>query len=96
MSKKTARKIKRWHGTSGSKKLLARKRLPNFAVQSGDLNWKGYAATEDVAFRKAFDSFKEGGLSVLTRFQRAGQPYFYIATEAAIVRAGLNFKEYAS
>ena len=93
---KPKKATKRRKGRSASKAMLARKRLSNYTVQSGDMNWKGYAPTEDLAFRKAFDSFKEGGLSVLTRFQRIGQPYMYIATEAAIKRAGLNFKKYAS
>lgn len=65
------------------------KKLPNFVVQSGDLNWRGYAASEDSAFRKAFRSLTdEDQLSLLTRFRRIGGHYFYISTEAALDRAG--------
>lgn len=62
----------------------SRKKRPNFTVQSGDLNWKGYAQSKDVALRKAFNSFRKGSLSTLTRFRRTGETYFYIDTETAI------------
>ena len=62
------------------KRRLVRAKLPNFIVQredficssfprSGDLLWKGYATTEEMAFKKAFSSFKAALAKAGIRFK---------------------------
>ena len=86
---KTKKVTKRRRGQSASKAMLGKRLMPNYLVESGDLSWTGYAATDKEAIQKALESFEMGYLSTMMRIKKTSKPFMYIATESAIDLVGM-------
>lgn len=68
------------------------KKLPNYVVQSGELDWTGFAESDRDALAKAFESFKGEYLSTFTRFATRSGPWMYLSTEQALKLSGEPFE----